>query len=130
MPHPWSGQGTNTSSPRAVELYLDNNDGITGTIPPTISALSSLQVLSLKSLSLAGPLPAEMDLLTSMVQLRLDGNYLTGTIPDEWNGLTSLTVLSLTENQLTGSMPLCSTGIAVDVRCDCEVVCSCCSQCT
>jgi len=81
-------------------LNLDGNM-IYGTIP-SLSKLTSLQVLWMSSNEMTGPLPK--DLPTSLANLDLEDNSFLGTIPVEWGSLTDLFFLGLRLNDLT-SLP-------------------------
>jgi len=85
-------------------LYLDHNQ-LTGTIPPELGNLTNLTDLYLYSNRLTGTIPPELGNLTYLTTLRLYYNQLTGTIPPELGNLTSLHTLYLSFNQLTGTIP-------------------------
>ena len=70
-----------------------------------MSALTSLQYLSLSSNSLVGTIPSTMSVLTSLQYLYLYSNSLVGTIPSTMSALTSLQYLYLSRNLLSGSIP-------------------------
>lgn len=101
-----------------------------GPIPPnTLSRLSNLQILSLRSNGLSGPFPSDFSNLTNLTSLHLQCNNLSGPLPinlSVWNNLsvlnlsnngftgrispsisslTHLTVLSLANNSLSGEIP-------------------------
>jgi len=54
---------------------------------------------------LTGSIPPELGNLDSLEDLSLSSNDLTGSIPDELGNLDSLTYLTLSSNNLTGSIP-------------------------
>ena len=99
----WYGV-VNDARGRVSGLFLHRNQ-LTGTIPPELGTLSSLEWVSLYQNQLTGEIPAELGNLTNLAHLRLDGNRLTGTIPAELGRLTNLTVLYLSGNPLTGCVP-------------------------
>ena len=70
---------------------------------PSLTDLTSLQLLYLYSNQLAGSIPS-LTGLTSITQLRLYNNQLTGSIPS-LTDLTSMTKFWAYNNQLTGSIP-------------------------
>ncbi len=85
-------------------LYLHGNQ-LAGPIPPELGGLVALRILSLHGNELSGSLPAALGDLGSVVDLFLGHNRLTGPIPSELGGLHSLTSLRLEYNELTGSIP-------------------------
>ena len=76
----WEGVTLNASSTRVAELELDN-EGLEGTIPPSLGELSALVTLDLSDNELTGAIPAELGRLSNLEVLRLSGNNLTGCIP-------------------------------------------------
>ncbi|XP_010916374.2 uncharacterized protein [Elaeis guineensis] len=87
------------------QLSLKSNPSLIGPIPPHISSLSSLQVLTLSQNHLHGKIPEGISGLTSLIHLDLSYNSLTGSIPAQLGSLSSLTGLDLSYNSLTGSIP-------------------------
>lgn len=91
--------------PTIFELWIDDNPGLTGTIPTTIGQASTLVSLSATNCDLSGPLPTELGQLTDMIQIWLFDNAFTGTIPTELGNLIKMKILDLQKNQLVGTMP-------------------------
>lgn len=85
-------------------LYLHGNQ-VSGPIPPELGDLVALRILSLFGNELSGSLPAALGDLGSVTDLFLGYNRLTGPIPSELWGLDLLTNLRLEYNDLTGSIP-------------------------
>lgn len=85
-------------------LYLHGNQ-LSGPIPPELGDLVALRILSLHGNELSGTLPAALGGLASATDLFLGHNRLTGPIPSELGGLDMLTSLRLEYNELTGSIP-------------------------
>ncbi len=79
---------------------------MTGTVPPSLNALSSLRELHLAENSLSGSLP-ELDDLTQLQALHLDGNGFSGTLGGLLRSLAKspLRRLGLSRNALTGHLP-------------------------
>ncbi|GAB3510321.1 hypothetical protein GCM10027341_48610 [Spirosoma knui] len=96
--------GVTCESGRVTGLNLFNNQ-LSGTIPSSMSALSSLQRLSLASNQLSGYIPASLSALTDLQVLRLGSNALSGSIPSNLGALSDLQELSLASNLLSGSIP-------------------------
>jgi Leucine-rich repeat (LRR) protein len=126
--------------PRAVALWLDNNNKITGTIPTEIGLLTELASLSITNATLTGTIPTEIGNLVKMRRMWLYDNQLTGSIPAELNSLTELEVLELHHNDLSGAMPqgICANINKADyelkaLTADCvsEMTCvsTCCTEC-
>ena len=125
----WFGITTDVGNTSVTQINLRNNQ-LTGSIPPEIGNLSSLQSLSLHRNQLSGDIPSELGNLAnlqavilefnqltgsiptelgnlvSLINLDLQGNQITGVIPAELGQLTSLAALDLRQNQLTGSIPV------------------------
>ena len=76
----WEGITLNASSTRVAELELDD-EGLEGTIPPSLGELSALVTLDLSGNSLTGEIPAELGQLSNLETLRLSGYSFTGCIP-------------------------------------------------
>lgn len=87
------------------QLSLRSNPALVGPIPPQISSLKSLQILTLSQNHLTGKIPLEIFSLSSLVHLDLSYNMLTGTIPVQLGSLTNLQGLDLSYNVLTGPIP-------------------------
>ncbi|XVF16834.1 hypothetical protein REPUB_Repub10bG0066000 [Reevesia pubescens] len=87
------------------QLSLRSNPGLIGPIPPQMSSLKSLQILTLSQNHFTGPIPVEIFSLTSLVRIDLSYNMLTGSIPSQVGNLKNLLGLDLSYNSLTGSIP-------------------------
>ena len=79
---------------------------MTGTVPQSLNALSSLRELHLAENSLSGSLP-ELDDLTQLQALHFDGNGFSGTLGGLLRSLarSPLRRLGLSRNSLTGHLP-------------------------
>jgi len=99
----WHGVSTNVAG-YVTKLQLTRN-GLTGSIPPEIGMLETLQDMSLHENSITGPIPAEIGNLPELTVLDLWRNRLTGSIPPELGNLENLELLVLWDNRLTGSIP-------------------------
>lgn len=89
------------------QLSLRSNPALMGTIPPQISTLNSLQILTLSQNRLTGTLPVEIfaSASASLLHLDLSYNMLSGTIPLQIGNLGKLVGLDLSYNKLTGPIP-------------------------
>ena len=99
----WSGVDVGQNG-RVSRLSLPRN-GLTGSIPPELGSLVSLEWLELWGNDLTGPIPLELGSLASLEWLDLFSNDLTGPIPPELGQLTRVEWLNLEFNDLTGPIP-------------------------
>ncbi|CAB9503813.1 Receptor-like kinase [Seminavis robusta] len=123
--------------PAIIELWVDNNPIMTGTIPSSIEQVSTLVSLGISNCSLTGTLPPFLG--DEFVQFFAHDNALTGTIPAEWGALEDVKRIELHDNLLVGTMPdeVCDLREAfrlVRLTTDCQrqvgtVACDCCTCC-
>lgn len=76
-----------------------------GTLPPQIGLLTSLEYLDVGINQISGTLPTQLGQLTSVNDLVLGPNQFSGPIPTEFGRLTRLTFLSFVSNDLDGTFP-------------------------
>lgn len=105
----WYGVTTDPDNTRVIILGLQLNN-LSGSIPPEIGDLGSLQMLYLGGNHIGGSIPAEIGNLDDLWHLEISSNSLVGSIPKELGNLTNLLYLWLYSNNLTGNIPseLCS----------------------
>jgi hypothetical protein len=124
--------------PKIFELWIDRNPKMSGTIPPEIGDLVTLESLSLTDCGLTGSVPTEMGKLYRMQQMWLYGNQLDGQIPETLGNLTRMNRFELENNNLEGDMPssVCNLfGISgrleiLEADCDNKIKnCDCCTCC-
>jgi Leucine-rich repeat (LRR) protein len=71
-------------------------NNISGTLPPSLSALTVLESLGLDNNKLSGNLPPSLTALnSSLTHLALSTNNFTGEIPPVYSRLTALSSLSV-----------------------------------
>ncbi len=99
----WHGVTTDNSG-SVTDLLLSDND-LSGTLPPELSYLSKLGVLSLDNNELSGPIPSELGNLANLTHMYMSRNQLSGTIPPEFGNLANVLYLYLDRNQLSGPIP-------------------------
>lgn len=87
-----------------VRINLENN-GLSGSITPSLNQLPQLKTLILPSNNLAGEIPETLGQLSSLGLLKLEYNALNGTIPASLGTLSQLRHLSLDSNDLGGKIP-------------------------
>jgi hypothetical protein len=86
-PCSWYGVGCHAGHVTGLDLW---DNGLSGSIPPELSNMASLQYLDLSSDQLSGSIPPELSKLASLAFLCLNDNQLRGPLPQE---LTNLDVL-------------------------------------
>jgi len=85
-------------------LNLEYNGGITGTLPPALWKMTSLQQLILQWCNLNGTIPTWIGELENLTYLGLGNNQLEGQVPTEIEKLTQLELLGLDNNNLDGTL--------------------------
>ncbi|XP_004300882.1 PREDICTED: probable LRR receptor-like serine/threonine-protein kinase At3g47570-like [Fragaria vesca subsp. vesca] len=80
-----------------------NNFG--GTLPASISNLSTLSILHVWNNRLHGSFPAGIGNLVNMKELKLGDNMFTGNIPTDIGKLSGIRILEFGNNRLSGSLP-------------------------
>lgn len=127
-----------SSMQNIIELWLDDNPRLKGSIPSSIGNLADLASFSASNCGLTGTIPPEIG-STNMIQMWINDNYLTGEIPSEIANLRTLKILDVQNNDLKGEMPseICSRrrpfGRLEELGADCdgEITCGeeCCTCC-
>ncbi|CAI5499330.1 unnamed protein product, partial [Closterium sp. Naga37s-1] len=111
--------GVKCSDAGAVTSIALRTQGLSGSLPTSISALSALTSLDLSSnlfnQQLDGFL-SDLYLLTQLKQLLLGYNWFYGSVPTTISQLSKLTGLSVFSNYLTGSLPALPSSLrALDI---------------
>jgi Leucine-rich repeat (LRR) protein len=96
--------GISCTGDRATGINLPAN-GVTGTLPPTISNLTALTLLSLQNNQIGGTIPSELGALPAIKEINFYINRLTGTIPPQLGNATTLIDIKMGSNLLTGTIP-------------------------
>jgi hypothetical protein len=81
-----------------------------GTIPPSLSRLTALTLLSLHGNSLSGTIPPQLGDMTTLENIDLSVNNLHGTVPSSLGRLSRLHHFFLNVNDLVGTLP---SGLAI-----------------
>ncbi|XP_047949356.1 probable LRR receptor-like serine/threonine-protein kinase At3g47570 [Salvia hispanica] len=76
-----------------------------GSIPKSLSNLTSLEFLNLNYNSLSGEIPKELGRLENLDSLYISWNHLFGAIPSAIFNLSKLVSIGFTGNELSGSLP-------------------------
>lgn len=100
----WKGVICDAERSRVIELRLPGI-GFDGEIPPnTLSRLSALHILSLRSNGLTGLFPSSFSNLSALTEIHLQLNNFSGPLP-YFFAWKNLTVLDLSYNSFNGSIP-------------------------
>jgi len=104
----WGGVSCygNDSGPDAFKLSVIEfeENGLGGTLPAEMEALTSLRFFALERGSISGSIPSSFGNLKSLLLLDMDFNDLTGTLPDSLWTLDSLRQLDLNDNNFVGTL--------------------------
>lgn len=101
----WRGITCDGDHSRVIALHLPGA-GLSGPIPPnTLSRLSALQSLSLRSNTITGPFPSVLSELKNLTYLYLQFNKFSGPLPSDFSVWNNLTVAYLSNNSFNGSIP-------------------------
>jgi hypothetical protein len=80
-------------------------NGLRGTLPDSLVALTELESIDLSRNNLNGTLPSAWLAFNQLQVLRLSFNRLSGSIPASWGMMQSLRDLQLARNSFSGSLP-------------------------
>ena len=97
--------GTRGSLSNLTELVLSDNDLMGPLLPAFVTALSSLEILSLNNNQFSGALPAALSVASSLSAANFRDNEFTGTLPSEWAALSMLVFLQASNCSLSGTLP-------------------------
>ncbi|MCL7042434.1 hypothetical protein MKW94_017527 [Papaver nudicaule] len=101
----WTGVTCNSDKTRVIALRLPGV-GFNGSIPPnTLSRLTALEILSLRSNRISGAFPIDLLSLKSLGYLYLQFNQFSGPLPLDFSVWRNLTVVNLSYNGFNGSIP-------------------------
>uniref|UniRef100_A0A1D1ZG37 DNA-damage-repair/toleration protein DRT100 n=1 Tax=Anthurium amnicola TaxID=1678845 RepID=A0A1D1ZG37_9ARAE len=101
-----------SSLPHLRVLDLTGNQ-VSGPIPRSLPALSSLMHLDLTNNRITGDIPANFGDLGMLSRALLGGNLLTGDIPTSIGNMNRLADLDLGRNQISGEIPESLGGMRV-----------------
>ncbi|XP_010550530.1 PREDICTED: inactive leucine-rich repeat receptor-like serine/threonine-protein kinase At5g24100 [Tarenaya hassleriana] len=102
----WQGVVCDRDGSRVVEVRLPGARLIGSPPPDTLSRLSELRILSLRSNGLQGPFPTDFLRLKKLNGLYLKSNRLSGPLPSDYSMWQNLTALDLSNNRFNGTIPL------------------------
>jgi hypothetical protein len=95
--------GVTVVNDKVVAIDLVNN-GLSGTLPASIGALSKLKTLNLHKNNLQGAIPASIGELTALKSLNLSLNQMEGLLPTALKSLSNLVYLDIYFNDFTGDL--------------------------
>ncbi|XP_024018161.1 probable leucine-rich repeat receptor-like protein kinase IMK3 isoform X1 [Morus notabilis] len=108
IPDSWGNNNSTTQNKNVSfhlqSLILDHNS-LDGSIPASISNLSSLVVLNLEGNKFDSEIPEELGRLRNLSVLNLRGNHFRGPIPASIGNVSTLTQLDLSHNNLSLEIP-------------------------
>lgn len=103
--HNWTGVFCSQDQSRVIALRLPGV-GFQGPLPPhTLSRISGLETLSLRSNGITGPFPSDFSNLTNLTFLYLQFNHFSGPLPSDFTVWRNLTVVNLSNNAFNGTIP-------------------------
>ncbi|KAI7978939.1 putative inactive receptor kinase [Camellia lanceoleosa] len=101
----WTGVSGNHDKSRVIAIRLPGF-GFHGSIPSnTLSRLSALQILSVRSNSISGSFPADFSNLGNLTLLYLELNKFSGPLHLDFSVSMNLSVINLSNNGFNGSIP-------------------------
>ncbi|KAK3014961.1 hypothetical protein RJ639_008121 [Escallonia herrerae] len=101
----WTGVTCNHDNSRIIALRLPAI-GFRGPISSnTLSRLSAIQILSLRSNGISGPFPSDFSKLGNLTSIYLQSNNFSGLLPLDFSVWKNLSVLNLSNNAFNGSIP-------------------------
>uniref|UniRef100_A0A5B6YX42 Putative Leucine-rich repeat protein kinase family protein isoform 1 n=1 Tax=Davidia involucrata TaxID=16924 RepID=A0A5B6YX42_DAVIN len=89
----------------ALQILSLRSNGVNGTFPPDFYNLKNLSFLYLQFNNFSGPLPLNFSVWKNLTILNLSNNAFNGTIPSSISNLTQLAALNLANNSLSGEIP-------------------------
>uniref|UniRef100_A0A7S4VC58 Leucine-rich repeat-containing N-terminal plant-type domain-containing protein n=1 Tax=Ditylum brightwellii TaxID=49249 RepID=A0A7S4VC58_9STRA len=87
-----------------IEMIIFENNGLSSSIPPELSLLSSLKHLDLNNNDITGIIPSEIGLLQHLNYINLSHNDFKNEIPNSLFNCSKLQYIDLSNNNLVGSI--------------------------
>ena len=89
-----------------VDLWVQNNERLGGTIPDGVFALPRVYAIRLSDCNFSGTLDSVGSGLSVLSALNISNNQFSGSISSiDWAGLPALRLLDISNNQFSGSIP-------------------------
>ncbi|KAL0331131.1 UNVERIFIED_CONTAM: putative inactive receptor kinase [Sesamum angustifolium] len=89
----------------ALQILSLRSNGITGTFPLDFGNLKNLTFLYLQHNNFSGPLPVDFSVWRNLTIVNLSNNGFNGSIPRSLSSLNQLIALNLANNSLSGELP-------------------------
>ncbi|CAA0812115.1 Probable inactive receptor kinase [Striga hermonthica] len=89
----------------ALQVLSLRSNGINGTFPTDFGNLKNLTFLYLQHNSFRGPLPLDFSVWKNLTVVNLSYNGFNGPIPSSFSSLSQLVALNLANNSLSGEIP-------------------------
>ena len=109
---PCSWFGVTCANGRVLRLDLPNNQ-LSGALPQSAGAFSTMHYFDVSRNSIGGNIPAELGDLSSLLYLHLAYNQFTGGIPADLGNLNTVVFFYLHSNQLAGAVPPELSGLSM-----------------
>ncbi|KAL5217974.1 hypothetical protein ABZP36_018658 [Zizania latifolia] len=91
--------------PRTLRVFVGSGNKVSGGLPPTISNITSLEILDFGENQLHGAIPESIMEMENLQWIELSENHLSGSIPSNIGMLRNVQRLFLGSNELSGSIP-------------------------
>ncbi|XP_073042835.1 probable inactive receptor kinase At4g23740 [Primulina eburnea] len=89
----------------ALQILSLRSNGINGSFPTDFGNLKNLSFLYLQYNNFSGPLPLNFSVWSNLTFVDLSNNGFNGSIPSSLSSLSQLTALNLANNSLSGEIP-------------------------
>ncbi|KAK6158320.1 hypothetical protein DH2020_005634 [Rehmannia glutinosa] len=89
----------------ALQILSLRSNGLNGTFPLDFGNLKNLTFLYLQHNNFSGPLPLDFSVWKNLTIVNLSDNGFNGTIPRSFSSLTQLIALNLATNSFSGEIP-------------------------
>ncbi|XP_048230994.1 probable LRR receptor-like serine/threonine-protein kinase At1g12460 isoform X2 [Ricinus communis] len=103
--NPCNFSGVSCNSLGFVERIVLWNKHLSGSLPPALSGLRSLRILTLFGNKFTGNIPQEYAELSTLWKINLSSNALSGSIPEFIGDLPNIRFLDLSRNSYNGEIP-------------------------
>jgi Leucine-rich repeat (LRR) protein len=108
------------------------NAGLSGSLPESLGNLLQLEEVDVRSNLLTGVLPTNLGRLEKLRKIDVRFNRFSGAIPDEVsNWKNTLEEANFSNNIFSGAVPagICGGPNLEKLIADCDLECSCCTEC-